>query len=198
LDNLVANGNKDPKYAVWWCMMKERTLVTGFGAFGTVSENPSAYLARESSRTFNLLEVSFDAVDEYLAALDVTPYEQIVLMGVAANRDHMSLEMFARNWIGSTPDVRGKAIEGSIHADQPLLLDTTLWSAEIASKLVFEDRLLRISLDAGSYLCNYIYYRALEMFPGKRIGFLHVASQSKIALELQMISLQKILQTIES
>ena len=142
--------------------------------------------------------MSYDAVDEYLASLDASGYDRILLMGVAANREHLSLEMFARNWIGTTKDVRGKAELGSIATGHPLLLDSTLWTAEIASKLVFEDRLLRVSLDAGSYLCNYIYYRALERFTSKRVGFLHVASQAKISLELQKLSLQRILEAIEA
>jgi pyrrolidone-carboxylate peptidase len=48
------------------------------------------------------------------------------------------------------------------------------------------------SVDAGSYLCNYLLYRALLRFPEKRIGFLHVPAFSVVPFEEQICVLRTI------
>ena len=178
--------------------MKERTLITGFGPFGDIKENPAAILAEASGRPFAVIEVAYLAADDFLSKLDLGSFDRLIMLGVAAGRDHLSIELFARNWKGDAKDVREEGAEGLIEAGAPLLLEGTLWTAENASQIVAFDPRVRISMDAGSYLCNYTYFRALQHISGKRVGFLHVASQEKMSIEIQMLSLQKILEVIEA
>lgn len=176
--------------------MQNRTFVTGFGAFGAVKENPSSRLAAASERPFAVLEVAFAAVDEFLAALDPASFDRLLLLGVAAGRPTLTPEVFARNQIGKTPDVRGTARYGSIAPDGPLLLEGTLWTAEMLGGLVVSYG-LRASYDAGSYLCNYVYYQALRRFPERKVGFLHVPSEETYPLARQTQVLQTVLELIE-
>ncbi|AIE84068.1 Pyroglutamyl-peptidase I [Fimbriimonas ginsengisoli Gsoil 348] len=162
-----------------------------------MKENPSAILAEGTGRPFRILEVAFEAVDEFLASLDPASFDRLVLMGVATGRTQITPELFARNQIGHTRDVRGNDRFGPIDPAAPLLLEGTLW---IESSMVelFPNPDLKISLDAGSYLCNYSYFRALQRFPQKQIGFLHVPQPAKIPLERQQKLVSSLIEHVES
>jgi pyroglutamyl-peptidase len=160
-------------------------IVTGFGPFGSVRENPSATLARESGQLFEVLEVSYAAVDDFIASLDPETFGSLIMLGVASSRKTMSLELFARNYRRGT-DVKGESSDGLIDESAPLLQASTLWTADVASDLVVsEPKLLGTSLDAGAYLCNYIAFKALRRFPEKPVGFVHVPLPEVIPFERQ-------------
>lgn len=178
-------------------MSGERTLVTGFGDFGTVTGNPSAVLAKACGRPYDVIEVAYRAADDFLSGLEAGSFDRLLMLGVAAGRDRLALELFARNMIGRARDVRGNAPEGYIEEGAPLLLESTLWTPEIASEIVAYDPRTRMSWDAGTYLCNYLAYRALQRFPGKALGFLHVPGIERMPLDQQQEALRRILEVIE-
>jgi len=178
-------------------VMSDRTFVTGFGAFRDIADNPSAKLAGACGRPFQVLEVAYLAVDDFIAGLQAASFDRLLMLGIASGRDRMTPELFARNWIGKSKDMRGFGLEGRIEESAPLLLESTLWTPEIVSEIVAYDPHTRISMSAGDYLCNYISYRALQRFPDKKVGFLHVPSEDKLPLDLQEPSLKKILEIIE-
>lgn len=175
--------------------MAQRIFVTGFGAFGTVATNPTTVLAEECGQPHALLEVAWDAVDEFLASLNPDDFDSLLLMGVAAGRTEMCAELFARNHAGQAPDVRGVRRFGLFDSASPNLLASSLWGAESVAHLTYH-RVLRPSYDAGSYLCNYIHYQALRRFPEKRVGFLHVPTFQDLAQEVQIERLGKILSAL--
>jgi len=162
-----------------------RTFVTGFGPFLDVTENPSATIAEAvanaKGRPYRILEVSFEAVEEFLISLDPDSFDRLVLLGVADSRKQVMPELFARNYIGHAKDVRGNDRMGPIEEGGPLLIEGTLWSNELLSAEITSPD-IEVSLDAGTYLCNYIYYRALRTLPGKRIGFCHVPGVAHLAV----------------
>lgn len=112
-------------------------------------------------------------------------------------RDKISLELYARNSIGRHKDVRGEGQMGAIEPNGPILLDATIWTPENCSEIVAHDSNARISMDAGAYLCNYVSYRALQRFPNKKVGFLHVPADKKMPIEEQAKSLRRILEILE-
>ena len=177
--------------------MSDRTFVTGFGAFGSVTDNPSAKLAESCGRPFQVLEVAYSAADEFLAGLSPDSFDRLLMLGVASGRDRLTPELFARNFIGPAKDVRGYVVEGAIEEGAPLLFESTLWTPDVVSEIVAYDPHTKISMDAGEYLCNYISYRALQRFPDKRVGFLHVPPVEKLPLEVQKVTLGRILGLIE-
>ncbi|RYG26913.1 hypothetical protein EON82_01475 [bacterium] len=174
-----------------------RTLVTGFGPFLTVTDNPSQRLAEGSGRPFEVLEVSYAAADAFLASLDPERFDTLLMLGVAKGRELPTPELYARNWRGDTPDVQGKSLPGPIEPSEPLLIESTLWDPHLLADLEVSLN-LHTSLDAGSYLCNYASYRALRMFPKKRIGFLHVPPFEKLPQDRQADLLAAVLQKIEA
>lgn len=178
-------------------MTQDRTFVTGFGPFGAVTENPSSFLAENSGRQFQVLDVSYRAVNDFINELRSDSFDRLVMLGVAVSRDRLTPELFARNMIGRAKDVRGFAQEGYIATGEPLLLESTLWTPELISEIAITVPHTKVSMDAGSYLCNYLSYRAMVRFPNKAVGFLHVPSPAKLALDVQEQSLRMVLEMIE-
>lgn len=173
-----------------------RTLVTGFGSFGSVEDNPSAHLARECGRECEVLEVAYAAADAFLAGLDPARFDTLLMLGVAVSRSRMTPELFARNACDGTPDVRGVVHDPVIEPGAPLLIESTLWNAHLLAALEVGDD-LHTSMDAGAYLCNYLSYRALRRFPTKRVGFLHVPPFERIPQARQAAVLADVLGWIE-
>jgi pyroglutamyl-peptidase len=176
---------------------RDRTIVTGFLAFEGFPVNPSALLAEGCGRRFELIDVSYDAADEFVAALEPSSFDRLVLTGVAGKSSRLRTERVARNVVGDRPDVRGVVRgPGPIDADGPALLAGTLWTSQAFG---WETDVRRPSEDAGDYLCNYVYWRALRRFgAGKRVGFLHVPPVEQMVLERQAEALLEILVELES
>jgi pyroglutamyl-peptidase len=172
-----------------------RILVTGFGPFRDIVDNPSSKLAASCGASFKILDVAYAAVDETVSRLDPETFDVLLMLGVVAKRDRMCPEFFARNFIGKHPDVTGALRFGSIDEQACLLLPTTLWDAAKVAEWTIELP-IHASYDAGNYLCNYVFFRALERFPKKKVGFLHVPSLEKVALERQVQVLATILKSI--
>ncbi len=173
-----------------------RIFVTGFGPFGAVTENPSAILAETCGRPFEVLEVAYAAADEFVNRLDPASFDALLMLGVATGRHEPTPELFARNWKGEVPDVRGVNVPGPIEEGQPLLIESTLWDPHLLAHLEVHPG-LHTSLDAGSYLCNYLSYRALRRFPEKRVGFLHIPPFERMDREKQVEILKHVLEKIE-
>jgi pyroglutamyl-peptidase len=176
--------------------MSERTLVTGFGPFLDVTDNPSAKLAEALDRPHKILEVSFQAAEDFLSGLDLGKFDRLLMIGVAQGRAHLCAELFARNSYGSVSDVLGNVRSGVIEEGQPLLLESTLFSNEALAQVLVDRPHTRVSLDAGSYLCNFTYFKALTAIPQKQIGFLHVPPFEKVAFEEQMETVRDILSAV--
>jgi pyroglutamyl-peptidase len=170
-----------------------RTLVTGFGPFGTVGQNPSEKLARQCGSPNAILEVSYSAVDAFLESSEVQLAESMLLMGVAASRPTLSIEKFARNHNGHHPDVEGQIRAGQISEEGPLLLEGNYWCPEAIAAEIVADPRIKLSMDAGGYLCNYIFYSALARFPSKRIGFLHVALEERVPIGDQLSIVKRLI-----
>ncbi|MHB8637165.1 MAG: pyroglutamyl-peptidase I family protein [Fimbriimonadaceae bacterium] len=175
--------------------MALRVFVTGFLPFGTVADNPSAALASACGVPHRVLEVSWDAVDAWLATGEPDHYDVLIHLGFAPRR-HVTPELFARNVIGPTPDVRGVMREGCIEADGPTVVGSTLWTPTLLAGLI-SDPSLKVSEDAGAYLCNYLGYRALRRFPDKLIGFVHVPAFDQILEVEQLRVLESVFRNLQ-
>lgn len=171
---------------------RSRTLITGFGPFGSFDANPSSLLAAECGRPFQILEVSYVAVDQFLSELSAESFDLLVMLGVAGQSQRMRFEMIARNWVGATPDVRGLVLgPGPIAPDAPPQFALSPSLAIPASEH------WEASFDAGDYLCNYIYFRASQWFPAKQLHFIHVPPFEAVSPEIQLAELCRLLTWME-
>jgi pyroglutamyl-peptidase len=170
---------------------KLRILITGFGPFPGAPFNPTqplvARLTRLRRPAFSEVElighifhVTYNTVDRELPQLIAQHRPQALLMfGLADRTPHVRIETRARNAVTTRfPDAdRNRARKGSIvgGADAMMLGPHT---AKLLRAAVGTGIDARASRDAGSYLCNYLSWRAVEAVNGgdgpRLAAFVHV------------------------
>ena len=165
-----------------------RVLITGFGPFPGAPFNPSAALAKALARrrrpafagierAVHVFATTYASVDRDLPKLFAQkPKPDVVLMfGVAGRRHHLCVETRARNAVSLLfPDAGGhRPRHGVIKLRGPAAL---VGNAPFARLAGAAGRQARLSRDAGRYLCNYVYWRALEHVRGTRplVQFVHI------------------------
>ncbi len=172
--------------------MTATILLTGFGPFPGAPFNPTGPLVtelarrrypdlRDIRRVAHVFPTSYAAVDRELPALLARARPDVLLMfGLASRSRHIRIETRARNALtGVVPDASGHLpAAGMIAPDAPaaLALRTS------AQRLVTAARAAGISAalcsDAGTYLCNYLCWRAGEAAERdgvpRLIAFVHV------------------------
>ncbi len=171
--------------------------ITAFGAFGEVLNNPSIDLAKAIDQNSTVLEVAYEAVDEWIQGLDPTDPTPILSLGVAAGRKRLSYEVLAHNQAGSTPDVRNvrKAEHGTVEILESGIpvLGATFLSAEFLPHFGRKVPGAKLSFDPGTYLCNYLHYRQLQRLPNARVGFVHVVPFETVPMEEQLAQIERII-----
>lgn len=167
-------------------------LITGFGPFPGAPFNPSGPLAQalarrrrpalaEARRIAHVFPTSYAAVDRELPELFARHRPDVVMMfGLAARTPFVRIESRARNACsvlfadaeGRLPAARAIVPEGPSSLRPHLPCAPLL----VAARSARVDT--RLSRDAGRYLCNYAYWRALEAAatqPARpRVQFVHI------------------------
>jgi pyroglutamyl-peptidase len=170
---------------------KPRILITGFGAFPGAPYNPTMPLVERLRRlrrpafddvelSSHIFHVTYAAVDHELPGLLKKHRPHALLMfGLAARTPYLRIEARARNAITTIwPDADGTRVrKGSIASG----VDARMFGPHTAKLLraaLATGIDARLSRDAGSYLCNYLSWRAIEATQregGPRLaGFIHV------------------------
>jgi pyroglutamyl-peptidase len=170
-----------------------RVLITGFGPFPGAPFNPSALLVKALARrrrpaladielTTHVFATSYAAVDRDLPKLMAQQPDVVLLFGLAGRRRHLCIETRARNAVTLLfPDAdRNKPQHSVIAADAPSSRrgHAPFMRMLGAARGRFPSRLSR---DAGRYLCNYVYWRALEASrSGTLAQFIHIPPVSRV------------------
>ena len=166
-----------------------RVLITGFGPFPGAPFNPSAALAKALARrrrpafagierAVHVFATTYASVDRDLPKLFAQkPKPDIVLMfGVAGRRRQLCIETRARNAVSLLfPDAGGhRPLHGVIKLRGPAALARAMRHSRALPAP--RGPRARLSRDAGRYLCNYVYWRALEQVRGSRplVQFVHI------------------------
>jgi len=176
-----------------------RILITSFGPFHDFSNNPSNIVMGRIESDFKLnlspyheidyitLDVSYKKVDSFIRTMR-KDYDLILHMGVAGNEKKMRFETIARNQANS-PDIDGvnkKNAKIIVKQDNILTTNYPLFLIKQLKKKYF--RYTKISKDAGTYLCNYIYFNSLSANNSRSdILFLHIADfqNNEVATSLE-------------
>jgi pyroglutamyl-peptidase len=164
-------------------------LVTGFGAFPGVLDNPTEAVARTLDGRMiagtqiraEVLDVTFAGVAQRLEThLVGHPPAATIHLGVAVQSTHVRLERQAVNWKrASIPDVAGVSFDGvpiDAAAEPHRVLETDVPVGSIVASLQNAGFAARESDDPGRYVCNCTYYQALRIFGAQGIPslFVHV------------------------
>jgi pyroglutamyl-peptidase len=154
---------------------KLRILITGFGPFPGAPFNPTMPLVKRLTQLRrpafgdvdligHIFHVTYATVDRELPALIAQRRPHALLMfGLADRTAHVRVETRARNAVTTLfPDAdRTHARKGSIVSGANALIFGP-HTAKLLRAAVGTGIDARASRDAGSYLCNYLSWRAIE------------------------------------
>jgi pyroglutamyl-peptidase len=154
---------------------KLRILITGFGPFPGAPFNPTMPLVKRLTQLrrpafgdveliSHIFHVTYSTVDRELPRLIAQHRPQALLMfGLADRTAHLRIETRARNAVTTLfPDAdRNRARKGSIASGVDALTFGP-HTAKLLRAAASTGVDARASRDAGSYLCNYLSWRAIE------------------------------------
>ena len=159
-----------------------KVLLTGFEPFGKATLNPSGEIVKQISGdniVTAILPVAYAQSAEALFALIEQHNPDVVIsLGQAEGRTHVSPERIAIN----LDDARLADNEGVIRNDVPIVVggpvayESTLPIKEIVKAINDAGVPAAVSLSAGAFLCNHVFYVAQDHFKGTKVrsGFVHV------------------------
>ncbi len=159
-----------------------KVLLTGFEPFGKATLNPSGEIIRQISGdniVTAILPVAYAQSAERLLALIAEHNPDVVIcLGQAEGRTHITPERIAIN----LDDARLADNEGVIRNNVPIVVggpvayESTLPIKEFVKAVNDAGVPAAISLSAGAFLCNHIFYVAQDHFKGTKVrsGFVHV------------------------
>jgi len=168
-----------------------KILLTGFEAFGQASLNPSGEIVKQISRdnvVTAILPVAYAQSAETLLDL-ISKYapDVVICLGQAEGRKEITPERVAIN----LDDTRLADNEGVLRNDVKILENgpdahfSTLPIKEMVEAIKSVGIPAAVSLSAGAFLCNHVFYVAQNRFVGTNVrsGFVHVPLMDEQAAE---------------
>jgi pyroglutamyl-peptidase len=171
-----------------------RVLLAGFGPFPGAPSNPSAALAEALARRrrpalaglvrhTHVFATTYAAVDRDVPRLFADRPDVVLVFGLAGRRPHVCLETRARNAASVIfPDASGyRPASNVIEFGAPSELIGQAPFVPLLAALRAAKVPARLSRDAGRYLCNYAYWRALQQTHDGRplVQFLHIPAVTR-------------------
>jgi pyroglutamyl-peptidase len=186
----------------------KRTLLTGFGPFRKVTDNPTSRIVAHFAErgapghelTTRVLPVSFEeAAAEVCALLHEGRFDTALLMGVAAGETGMRFERFGRCCVSP--------VEG-----EPDRYAATIELEALAEELAAGSIPARISENAGGYVCDHTFHAALHAITAAELAtrclFIHVPADDRtfatptehpiMPLEEQIRAIERVLERLAS
>ncbi len=159
-----------------------KVLLTGFEPFGTATSNPSGEIVKQISGdniVTAILPVAYTQSAERLLSLIAQHNPDVVIcLGQAEGRTSITPEKVAIN----LDDARLADNEGVVRNDVKILTDgpdayfSTLPINTMVDAIKAHGIPVTVSLSAGAFLCNHVFYVAQNKFAGTNVrsGFVHV------------------------
>lgn len=156
-------------------MSRRQILLTGFGPFPGVTDNPSARLVdaladangfspRDRELHAEILPTEWSAVGMLVPRLLKSLQPHVTIhFGVSRQARSLRIERSAHNRIVPRVDAAGVLpARHTIHIDGPARLDSSVHVPRLAATLRETGVPANSSTHAGSYLCNFLYYHSLS------------------------------------
>jgi pyroglutamyl-peptidase len=157
-------------------------LLTGFEPFGSATSNPSGEIVKQISGekiVTAILPVAYaQSAEQLLSLIKEHKPDVVICLGQAEGRTHITPEKVAIN----LDDARLADNEGVLRSDVKILDDgpdayfSTLPVKEMVDAMNAQGIPAALSLSAGAFLCNHVFYVAQNKFAGTKVrsGFVHV------------------------
>lgn len=164
-----------------------KIIITSFGPFQDFKMNPSHEVMQLLKNKFDkeghpelhvewkTLDVSYSSVAEFKANISNQKTMFLLHMGVAANEPLLRLEIMARNECFGQ-DITGLNPSANFIYENGGNLKTNISLDFIHAFISRHSEKVRISEDAGTYLCNFLYYNSLAEYGTETpVLFAHIA-----------------------
>jgi pyroglutamyl-peptidase len=157
-------------------------LLTGFEPFGTATSNPSGEIVKQISGeniVTAILPVAYaQSAEQLLSLIEQHKPDVVICLGQAEGRTHITPEKLAIN----LDDARLADNAGVLRNDVKILENgpdayfTTLPVNKMVEAIKAKGVPAAVSLSAGAFLCNHVFYVAQSKFAGTKVrsGFVHV------------------------
>jgi pyroglutamyl-peptidase len=157
-------------------------LLTGFEPFGSATSNPSGEIVKQISGeniVTAILPVAYaKSAEQLLSLIEQHKPDVVICLGQAEGRTHITPEKVAIN----LDDARLADNEGVLRSDVKILEDgpdayfSTLPVKDMVEVMKAQGIPAALSLSAGAFLCNHVFYVAQNKFAGTKVrsGFVHV------------------------
>lgn len=183
-----------------------KVLLTGFEPFGKATLNPSGEIVKQISGdniVTAILPVAYAQSAERLLVLIAEHNPEVVIcLGQAEGRTQITPERIAIN----LDDARLADNEGVIRNDAPIVVggpvayESTLPIKEFVKSINDAGVPAAISLSAGAFLCNHIFYVAQDHFKDTNVrsGFVHVPLMDEQAGEFPGLPTMPLAQMVKA
>lgn len=186
--------------------------MTSFVPFGGIMTNSSQEVLERLDVNINdgqmikeTLDVSYESTPGNIdRLLDKYKPDILLLCGQAGNTEEIRLELVGINLVlTKAPDNAGKIrYNEPIHEDGDKAYFSTVDFISAFERLSFQSLPLKLSLSAGSYLCNLALYHALyqvqkEHLPVK-VGFIHFPYFKNQVPDAKGLDLDVMVSTLEA
>ena len=157
-------------------------LLTGFEPFGTATSNPSGEIVKQISGdniVTAILPVAYaHSAEQLLSLIEQHNPDVVICLGQAEGRTQITPEKVAIN----LDDARLADNKGVLRSDVKILevgpdaYFTTLPVNDMVEAMKVQGIPAALSLSAGAFLCNHVFYVAQNKFAGTKVrsGFVHV------------------------
>ncbi len=173
-------------------------LLTGFEPFAEHAVNPSEQIVRaldgQKIGDYHIkslvLPVMFgEAGDILIQTIDAVNPTWVVSLGLAADRKGISIERLAVNLDDARiPDNKSQQpVDQKISKDGETVYWSTLPVKALVSALNENGFTASLSMSAGTFVCNHVFYRLMECLkdkPAVKGGFIHLPEASDSGNEL--------------
>lgn len=169
-------------------MRRPLILVTGFGPFPKVANNPSADLAQALARSRRIrhaarvrtliMRTAYTDTARLPRRVAREKPDAVLMFGLAGRARVLRIETRGCNQASpGHPDATGKKARRVLVPGAPKLLKTTAPAARLVKAARAAGAPARLSDDAGGYVCNAAIFRMLNTTRGKRaplVAFVHI------------------------
>ena len=176
--------------------MTYKLLVTGFDPFGGFPVNPSFQVAKTLANRNDIPGVHIEA-HEIPTKWDISAqilkqilmknqFDGLIMIGLAAKRAVISLEKTAQNLddCESADNAGVFRHHQIIDSSAPMVLHTNLPVEKLEYELTLDGFSVEVSHSAGNYVCNHLYFHALNSPERPRdVLFVHIPPTDSMSIE---------------
>lgn len=187
-----------------------KLLVTAFGPFGGRELNASSLVLAGLRKSFPGLRTRVLPVDAVIApsrliqAIRLIQPDALVMLGEAGGSTSIRLETTAWNELDfRIPDIAGRKYSSRpIRRAAPVSLPSTLPLTEIHDRLVSNGHPVAFSQDPGRYLCNQVFFRAMDHLAQNSLaipaGFIHLPLECDYPTARAVAALGDVIRLVEA